>query len=244
MNLKVEKVLPYNEQENKKGQIESMFDNIAHKYDFLNHFLSLGVDVLWRKRAVREIGSIQPKTILDMASGTGDFAFEALSLSPDKIEAVDLSQNMLDIGIQKSIQKKSTSIINFVKGDSEQLSYPDNSFDAVTVGFGVRNFQNLNSGIEELYRVTKPNGMIAILEPSFPSNPIIRFVFNLHFKYFTPLIGKLFSKDASAYSYLHNSVEAFPQGDSFCEILSKAGYRNTKYIALSLGICALYTARK
>lgn len=244
MNLEVEKVLPYNQDETKKTQIESMFDNIAHKYDFLNRFLSLGIDITWRKRAIKELSKVSPKIILDMATGTGDFAFEALILNPEKVVGVDLSQNMLDIGIQKSKDRNQTDKIEFVKGDSEKLNYDSNSFDAITVGFGVRNFQHLELGMSELYRVLKPGGMIAILEPSFPTNPILKGLFTVHFKYITPIFGKLFSKDARAYSYLPNSVAAFPQGKDFCEILKKQGFTDTKHIALTFGICALYTAKK
>lgn len=244
MNLEVENVLPYNQDETKKSQIESMFDNIAHKYDFLNRFLSLGIDISWRKRAVKEIATVSPKLILDMATGTGDFAFEALAINPEKVIGIDLSQNMLDIGIQKSRERNQSDKIEFIKGDSEHLSYDSNYFDAITVGFGVRNFQHLDKGLSELSRVLKPGGMIAILEPSFPTNPIIKVLFTIHFKYITPIFGKLFSKDARAYTYLPDSVAAFPQGDLFCQLLIKQGFRDTKHIPLTFGMCALYTAKK
>jgi demethylmenaquinone methyltransferase/2-methoxy-6-polyprenyl-1,4-benzoquinol methylase len=244
MNLKVEKVLPYNQNEQKSTQIETMFDNIAHRYDFLNHLLSLGVDITWRKRAIGELSSINPKIILDMASGTGDFAFEALSMNPTKIIALDLSQNMLDVGIEKAKTKDKGNTIEWVKGDSENLVYTENQFDAITVGFGVRNFQNLDKGLSELARVLKPGGMIAILEPSFPTNPILKLLFSIHFQYITPLVGKLFSKDASAYSYLPDSVSAFPEGENFCKLLEKAGFTDTKHLPLTFGMCALYIARK
>jgi demethylmenaquinone methyltransferase/2-methoxy-6-polyprenyl-1,4-benzoquinol methylase len=221
-----------------------MFDNIAHKYDFLNHLLSLGIDITWRKRAIREISSIKPKIILDMASGTGDFAFEALNINPEKVTAIDLSQNMLDIGKEKAKTKDAGHIIEWVKGDSEALIFSDNSFDAITVGFGVRNFQNLDKGLGELSRVLKQDGMIAILEPSFPTNPILKLIFNIHFRYITPLVGKLFSKDSSAYSYLPDSVSAFPQGELFCQLLQKAGFKDTKHVPLTFGMCAMYLARK
>lgn len=244
MNLKVEKVLPYNQNEQKSEQIETMFDNIAHRYDFLNHLLSAGIDITWRKRAIRELAMIGPKSILDMASGTGDFAFEALALNPTKVIAVDLSQNMLNVGIVKSKTKDKGSVINWVKGDSENLAYMENHFDAITVGFGVRNFQNLDKGLSELVRVLKPGGMIAILEPSFPTNLILKLLFSIHFQYITPLVGKLFSKDASAYSYLPDSVSAFPEGANFCKLLEKAGFTDTKHLPLTFGMCALYIARK
>jgi demethylmenaquinone methyltransferase/2-methoxy-6-polyprenyl-1,4-benzoquinol methylase len=244
VEIQVEKVVPYQSKEGKKAQIETMFDNIAHKYDFLNHLLSLGIDITWRKRAIREISGIEPKSILDMATGTGDFAFEALILNPDRITALDLSQNMLDIGKEKAKSNDKEEKIDWVKGDSEALNFSENSFDAITVGFGVRNFQNLDKGLSELARVMKPNGMIAILEPSFPTNPVLKILFNIHFKYITPLVGKLFSKDASAYSYLPDSVSAFPQGELFCQLLQKAGFKDTKHVPLTFGMCALYLARK
>lgn len=244
MEIEVEKVVPYNQEKEKRVQIESMFDNIAHKYDFLNHLLSLGIDITWRKRAIREVSVVQPRLILDMASGTGDFAFEALSISPEKIVALDLSQNMLDIGRSKASTKDTQTIIDWVKGDSEQILYSDGHFDAITVGFGVRNFQNLEKGLSELHRVLRPGGMIAILEPSFPTNPFLKILFNIHFRYITPLVGKLFSKDARAYTYLPDSVSVFPQGDSFCKILENVGFKDTKHIALTFGMCALYLARK
>lgn len=245
LNPQVEKVKPYqNSEEHKKVQIETMFDNIAHKYDFLNHVLSAGIDILWRKKAIKTIASIQPKTILDMATGTGDFAFEALKLQPDMIYGVDLSQNMLDVGIEKSKERGTTDRIAFIKGDAEKLSFEDDYFDAITVGFGVRNFSNLKVGLSELQRVLKPNGMIVILEPSFPSNVFLKSIFQIHFKYITPLVGKLFSKDDAAYKYLPDSVEAFPQGKQFTDLLEECQFKNTKHLPLSFGICAMYTASK
>lgn len=244
MSLEVEKVTPYSTKEDKKMQIEGMFDNIAGKYDFLNHLLSAGIDISWRKKAIKEISAVHPKIILDMATGTGDFAFEALVLNPEKIIGVDLSQNMLNVGIEKSIKRNLRGKIEFQKGDSENLNFTANYFDAITVGFGVRNFQNLELGLSELYRVLRKDGMIVILEPSFPENPIMKSIFNLHFKYLTPFIGRIFSKDSSAYSYLPNSVEAFPQGEPFVKLLNSLGFRDTNYIPLTFGMCALYTAKK
>jgi len=244
MSIKVEKVLPYNLEDSKKNQIESMFDNIAHKYDFLNHLLSFGVDIMWRKYAIKRISEVQPKLILDMATGTGDFAFEALTISPEKVIGVDLSQNMLNIGIDKAKTRNLSDKIEFVKGDSEQLQFADNHFDAITVGFGVRNFQSLEKGLSELSRVLKIGGRIAILEPSFPTNPLMKFIFTIHFKYITPFLGKLFSKDASAYNYLPDSVQAFPQGNEFTSIMEKSGFINTKSIPLTFGMCTLYLGDK
>lgn len=242
MSLEVEKVRPYDSEEGKKVQIEKMFDNVAKNYDTINHLMTVGIDILWRKRAVREIGNIKPKQILDMATGTGDFAFEALKLNPEKIVGADLSQKMLDVGIQKAESKK-VDIIDFVKADSENLSFNDNKFDAITVGFGVRNFENLTVGLKELNRVMKPEGMIAILEPSFPDNFLLKKLVEFNFKYITPLLGRLFS-DGSAYTYLPSSVEAFPEGENFLNILSECGFKDNKHIKLSFGICALYIGRK
>ena len=241
----VEKLKPYSESsEDKKIQIEKMFDNIAVKYDFLNHLLSAGIYILWRKQAIKELKDIAPKRMMDMATGTGDFAFEALALNPEQVVGIDLSQNMLDVGIEKSKNRKVSDKIQFVKGDAEHLSYENEYFDAITVGFGVRNFQNLQAGLTELHRVLKTGGRIAILEPSFPKNPLIKYFFIFHFKYLTPFIGRLFSKDDSAYKYLPSSVEAFPQGEKFNELMQGIGYKNTKFIPLTFGICTLYLAEK
>jgi demethylmenaquinone methyltransferase/2-methoxy-6-polyprenyl-1,4-benzoquinol methylase len=241
---KVENVKPYESNSEKKVQIERMFDNIAGQYDFLNHFLTAGIDILWRKKAIQYIGLKKPQLILDMATGTGDFAFEALAIHPKKVIGVDLSQNMLNVGIEKSKQKNTTEQIEFVKGDSEALEYDANYFDAITVGFGVRNFEHLENGLSELYRVLKPGGEIVILEPSFPKNPILRFLFTIHFKYITPFFGKLFAKDHSAYSYLPNSVAAFPEGQNFCDVLTHLGFKNTKFKSLTFGICTLFVGEK
>ena len=245
MENKAEKVLPYGMEEGmKKKQIEKMFDNIALQYDFLNHFLSAGIDITWRKRAIQELKSIEPKTILDMATGTGDFAFEARSLYPNKIIGVDLSQNMLQRGIEKSKQKSCADLISFEKGDAENLNYESSSFDAITVGFGVRNFASLKNGLTELHRVLRPGGRIVILEPSFPRSFPMKQLFSIHFHYITPFLGRLFSKDASAYTYLPDSVKAFPQGADFLKILEDTGFKNTKHISLTFGICALYIGDK
>jgi demethylmenaquinone methyltransferase / 2-methoxy-6-polyprenyl-1,4-benzoquinol methylase len=237
-------VTPYNDTRNKKKQVEEMFDNIAYRYDFLNHLLSLGIDILWRKKAVRYIGTIKPKTILDVASGTGDFAFEALSLHPNKIIGFDLSEGMMKFGREKARKMNVSDRVEFVKGDSEKMPFADNSFDAVTVGFGVRNFENLEEGLREMYRVTRPGGRIAILEASMPKNAIIHGFFSLYFGKIVPLIGKLFSKDARAYSYLPESVLAFPHGLEFVRILENIGFTNVKWEPLTFGTCAFYSMEK
>lgn len=221
-----------------------MFDNIAYRYDFLNHLLSLGIDIRWRKKAVKFIGSSNPKKILDVASGTGDFAIEALTLHPEKIVAFDLSEGMLKICRQKAEKKNALHIIECIKGDSEKLPFAESSFDAVTVGFGVRNFENLEIGLKEIFRVLKPNGKLAILEASFPKNTIIHWLYSCYFGKFVPVIGRLFSKDVRAYEYLPESVRAFPEGLEFVKILENIGFGNVKWNALTFGACAFYTAEK
>lgn len=238
-------VTPYNDQSRtKKEQVEEMFDNIAHKYDFLNHVLSLGIDIMWRKKAVKHIGQIKPKTILDVASGTGDFAFEALSLNPDKVTGYDLSEGMIKYGREKAIKQGVQDKVVFIKGDSERMPFEDNSFDAITVGFGVRNFENLDAGLAEMYRVLKPGGSVAILEASQPPNAIIRWFFSLYFSNIVPFIGKLVSGDGRAYSYLPESVKAFPEGLEFVKICENIGFANAKWQPLTLGACAMYTMTK
>jgi demethylmenaquinone methyltransferase/2-methoxy-6-polyprenyl-1,4-benzoquinol methylase len=237
-------ITPYNDTRSKKQQVEEMFDNIAHRYDFLNHLLSLGIDITWRKKAIKYIGTIQPKKILDVASGTGDFAFEALALSPEKVTGFDLSEGMMNYGKAKAEKLGVSNIVEFIKGDSEKMPFADNSFDAITVGFGVRNFENLEAGLQEIYRVLKPGGKVAILEASMPQNTIIRTLYSLYFGKIVPVVGKLFSKDSRAYSYLPESVKAFPEGLEFVRILENIGFKNGKWTPLTFGVCAFYTMEK
>lgn len=237
-------VTPYkNKDISKKEQVESMFDNIAHRYDFLNHLLSAGMDIKWRKKAIRKLEKYHPEIMMDMATGTGDFAFEALSLKPKKIVAYDLSANMIKYGIEKSKQLKVEGVVEFVKGDSELMPFTEGSFDAMTVGFGVRNFENLEKGLSEMWRVLRDHGQLVILEIAKP-NGVIKPFFKFYFHYFSPMIGKLFSKDARAYEYLPESVEAFPEGIDFVKILEKVGFKNVRYEKLTFGICAMYTCSK
>ena len=239
------KITPYLEKEgSKKEQVTKMFDSIAHSYDFLNHFLSLGIDIIWRKRAVKEIASISPKQILDIATGTGDLAIECARLNPDKIIGVDISNNMLNVGRTKILKRGLDSLIDMQNGDSENLSFEDNKFDAITSGFGVRSFENLDKGLSELYRVLNNNGKIAILEPSEPKRFPFKQVYLIYFNTLLPFLGKIFSKDSSAYTYLPNSVAAFPSGDKFVEKLTKAGFKDAKHTPLTFGIAALYTGTK
>ena len=238
-------VVPYKDKEgSKKEQVAEMFDNISPKYDLLNHLLSAGVDIYWRKRAIKLLKNEQPKIILDIATGTGDFAIEALALKPEKIIGVDISEGMLAIGREKIAKLGKQDIITLQSGDSESLSFADNYFDAIIVSFGVRNFQNLLAGLTEMNRVMKPNGTCVVVEFSKPRSFPFKQFYNFYFKYILPLIGKTVSKDSSAYTYLPESVQAFPDGEAFLEIYKKAGFINTKCIALTFGICSIYIGRK
>jgi demethylmenaquinone methyltransferase/2-methoxy-6-polyprenyl-1,4-benzoquinol methylase len=237
-------VTPYNQSTTKKTQVARMFDNIAHRYDLLNQILSLGIHKIWRKKAVNMLKSSSPRLILDIATGTGDFAIEALRLQPDKIIGVDISEGMLEHGRVKLKKRHLEDKISLCTGDSENLSYPDNTFDAITVGFGVRNFENLEKGLSGMLRVLKPGGKAVILEFSKPRGFPIKQIYFLYFRYITPLIGRIFSKDQRAYSYLNESVEAFPDGKDFVVILERLGYKECSFRPLSFGIATIYQAIK
>jgi demethylmenaquinone methyltransferase/2-methoxy-6-polyprenyl-1,4-benzoquinol methylase len=237
-------VLPYKEEAGKKDQVARMFNNISRNYDFLNHFLSLGIDRGWRKRAIGLLKPLQPKYILDVATGTGDFAFQALDLNPDKVIGVDISEGMLEVGRKKIAKRNLADKIELGRGDSENLLFEENKFDAVTVGFGVRNFENLEKGLREIYRVLKPDAMLVVLEFSRPRKFPFRQLYNFYFKVILPKIGRLISKDKSAYTYLPASVEAFPDGKDFENILRQTGFKNTTCRPLTFGISSIYTARK
>jgi demethylmenaquinone methyltransferase/2-methoxy-6-polyprenyl-1,4-benzoquinol methylase len=238
-------VLPYKEQQaGKKQQVARMFDNISHRYDFLNHFLSLGIDKAWRKRAISILKPLQPKMILDVATGTGDFAIQALTLNPDKIIGVDISEGMLEVGRKKMEKLGLTSKVELYSGDSENLGFEENKFDAVTVAFGVRNFENLEKGLQEIHRVMKPGAMLVVLEFSRPRRFPLKQFYNFYFKAILPKIGQLISKDKSAYTYLPESVQAFPDGEDFINILKKVGFKNTACQPLTFGISSIYSARK
>ncbi len=222
-----------------------MFNNISKTYDFLNHLLSLGIDIIWRKIAINELKFDKPKLILDVATGTGDFALEALKiLRPDKIIGVDISRGMLDIAEKKIKKRHLGDKFEVCLGDSENLAFDSSSFDAATVAFGVRNFENLEEGLIEILRVLKPGGKLVVLEFSKPRTFLIKQLYNFYFMFVTPAIGKIFSKDSSAYTYLPESVKAFPAGESFIAIMRKVGYRNTKLRPLTFGICSIYTGIK
>lgn len=238
-------VRPYKDSEKgKKEQVADMFDNISHKYDFLNHLLSMGIDKLWRKKAVKIISKKDPKDILDIATGTGDFAIESLKLKPDAITGVDISNGMLEKGKEKIIKKGYDKVITLQYGDSENLPFEDNSFDAITVGFGVRNFENLEQGLSEMLRVLRPGGIAAILEFSKPKKFPVKQSFNFYSKHILPKVGNTISKDSSAYTYLPESVEAFPEGEAFLEILKKVGYSELSKKEVSGGIATIYSGQK
>ncbi len=239
-------VTPYKDPNlSKKEQVAKMFDNISHRYDFLNHFLSMGIDKLWRKKAIKILAKDKPQSILDIATGTGDFAFEAFNgIKPQKLVGVDISEGMLSKARIKAKDRNLDAYVSFNYGDSENLQFEDNSFDAAIVAFGVRNFENLDKGLSEIFRVLKPGGRIVVLEFSKPKTFPVKQVYNFYFKYILPFWGKLISKDAAAYTYLPESVQVFPEGKDFVTRLNTAGFVESKDQPLTFGICSLYTGKK
>ena len=239
-------VTPYEQPDKtKKEQVAAMFDNIAPKYDFLNHLLSMGIDKGWRKKAINILKKDNPELILDVATGTGDFAFEAYKhIRPQKVIGVDISREMIALGNEKIEKRGLQGKLVFEYGDSENLKFADNTFDAITVAFGVRNFENLMRGLEQMHRVLKPGAKVVVLEFSKPSNPVIGKVFRLYFKHILPFIGKIVSKDNRAYTYLFESVEVFPEKKDFIDLLKKAGFEHTSWRPLTFGICSMYIGEK
>ena len=239
-------VVPYKDSEgSKKQQVAAMFDDIAFKYDFLIRFLSAGIDIRWRKKAIEQIAGLHPKKILDVATGTADVAIMASGiLKPEKIIGIDISDGMLEIGRQKVAKAGLKEIIELLNGDSETINFEKDSFDAVTVAFGVRNFQHLEKGLSEIYRVLKPGGKLVVLEFSKPKMPGVKSMYNLYMKVICPNVGKLFSKNRNAYKYLDESIQKFPEGKNFTQILDNLGYLNTYCKPLSLGICSIYCGTK
>lgn len=221
-----------------------MFNSISHRYDFLNHFLSLGIDRLWRKKAIKMLVPFRPNVMLDVATGTGDFALEALSLNPSHITGIDISEGMLEVGRKKIDKLKLNGQIELKFGDSENLPFEENKFDAITVGFGVRNFENLEKGIAEIFRVLKPGGVLVVLEFSRPKRFPVKQLYNFYFKYVLPKIGNSISSDKAAYTYLPESVAAFPDGRDFEAILHKIGFKKTTCRRLTFGISSIYTGQK
>ncbi|MDB5275234.1 MAG: Demethylmenaquinone methyltransferase [Ferruginibacter sp.] len=229
----------------KKDQVADMFNNIAHRYDFLNRFLSAGVDIWWRKKAIRQLKKLNPKKILDVATGTADVAIMSASiLNPEKITGIDISDGMLEIGRTKIKKQGLEKTIELVNGDSETIKFADNSFDAVTVAFGVRNFEHLEKGLAEIKRVLKPGGKLVVLEFSQPKTAGVTQVYNVYMKLVAPNVGKIFSKNRNAYKYLDESIKKFPEGKNFTLILDNLGYTNTYCKPLSLGICSIYCGEK
>ena len=223
-----------------------MFDQIAHSYDFLNHFFSLGIDIVWRKRAIKELKKYAPKKVLDVATGTADFAIQSVksNLQADEIIGVDISEGMLEVGRKKIKEKGIDHIIQLRRGDSEQLPFEEKTFDAYTVAFGVRNFENLELGMSDMLRVLKTGGVGVVLEFSKPTVFPIKQLFRFYFRFIMPTVGKWISKDSRAYTYLPESVDAFPSGNAFLDIMKKVGYSNTRMIRLAGGIATIYIGEK
>lgn len=229
----------------KKAAVESMFDSIAWRYDFLNHFLSFNFDKQWRRRAIKTISKqYKSPNILDVATGTGDLALAAMKLNPAKISGIDISSKMLAIGKEKIERKGFAGKIDLMVGDSEKIPFEDNVFDVAMVAFGVRNFSDPLKGLTEMYRVICNNGMIMVLEFSKPSGFPFKLLYNFYFRNILPLLGRLFSKDKAAYRYLPDSVMKFPDNEEFLELLVRAGYSNTHQIKLTGGVASIYTGIK
>lgn len=245
MTYDAEKIVPYGSSENKGAQVERMFDSIAENYDTLNHTLSMGIDKGWRKKGILSLKKNNPKTILDIATGTGDLALQAYNLlQPQSILGIDISDRMMDVGRRKAQKAGLADKITFEKQDCMSLNLPDNSFDAVMVAFGVRNFENLDKGLREMLRILKPGGQLMILELSTPQQFPMKQGYWLYSRLFIPTIGRFISKDKTAYSYLPKSIEAFIQGKDMTDTLLKNGFSKAKYKAYTFGICSMYLATK
>ena len=244
--MKQAPVTPYSSDSSKKEQVAEMFDNIAHSYDFLNHFFSLGIDVRWRKKAIRMIKAHNPERLLDVATGTADFAMEArrMGVQAKEIVGVDISEGMLDVGRGKIKKKGYDDVITLQYGDNENLPFEDNAFDAYTAAFGVRNFQNLEAGLQDMYRILKPGGLGVVLEFSRPRKFPMKQLFHFYFRYIMPTLGKLVSKDSRAYTYLPESVAAFPDGEDFLAVMKRCGYTDLQAKRLTGGIATIYSGKK
>ena len=240
-----EKVIPYKESSlGKKEQVTKMFDNVSSNYDFLNRLLTFGIDVSWRKKVVNFVLKHQAKTVLDIATGTGDLAIMLAEENTDKVTGLDISSGMLEVGKQKVLKLNLGHKLEMVLGDSEKLSFKDHSFDAITVGFGVRNFENLEKGLQEIYRVLKPKGIFIVLETSQPTKFPVKQGFQFYSKYIIPTIGKMFSKDKNAYKYLPESAAVFPYGEEFNNILLKTGFNTSEVHPQTFGAATIYKAIK
>ena len=230
--------------EGKKEQVRSMFNKIAWRYDLLNHLLSLNIDKIWRRKLVTMLSQKHPDSILDVATGTGDLAIAASKIKPKEIIGIDIADEMLEFGRKKITAKGLYKMITLQTADSENIPYPSERFDATMVAFGVRNYESLDLGLSEMYRILKKNGTIYVLEFSVPTNKMFRPFYFFYFKNILPLIGKMVSKDTAAYTYLPDSVSAFPSGKSFIERLEKAGFTNCTLLTLTFGIATIYTGDK
>lgn len=239
------KVTPYKDSDlNKKQQVTKMFDTISKEYDGLNRVISFGIDVKWRNKVVALVKETQPESILDIATGTGDLAINLTKTNAKKIIGLDISEGMLEVGRKKITNKKLDETITMMVGDSENLPFDNDTFDAITVAFGIRNFENLEKGLSEILRVLKPNGIFAILETSVPSKTPYKQGYKFYTKYILPSIGKLFSKDQMAYSYLSESASVFPHGETLNNILRKIGFINVNNKPQTFGVASIYTASK
>ncbi len=229
----------------KKNQIAAMFNNIAHRYDFLNRFMSAGIDMRWRKKAIKELEDLRPKIMLDVATGTADVALLTNKiLNPNRIIGIDISEGMLQLGREKIAKLKLQNKIELQLGDCEALAFEDNCFDAVTVAFGVRNFENLEKGLKEVFRVLKPRGRFVVLECSKPQKKGVKGFYHFYMNKIMPKFGSIFSGNKEAYLYLNNSVQAFPEGQQFLKIMHEAGFTQTYLKTLSLGVCTIYCGSK
>ena len=238
---KNQKIVPYKERkDSKKIQVSTMFDTISSEYDQLNRMITFGVDLSWRKKLVHHIVSRARETVLDVATGTGDLAIATAALSKAKVTGLDISPGMLEVGKQKVQSQQLNHQIDMVIGDSENLSYTDQSFDAATVAFGVRNFENLEVGLAEIFRVLKPGGTLAILETSMPTNPILKLLYKVHGRIILPLFGKLFSRDPRPYKYLSDSAEKFPYNERLTEVLIQVGFSKASYHPQTFGAACIY----
>ncbi len=238
-------VKPYRDSSaGKKVQIATMFDSIAPKYDFLNHTLSFGIDKMWRRKAIRLISGKSPETILDVATGTGDFAIAALKSGARKVTGIDISREMIAVGQDKLRKMGLEEKITLMTGDSEDIQFPDKSFDVATVAFGVRNFENLSRGLSELYRVLKSGGTLCVLEFSNPRQPLVRFGYRIYSKNLMPWFGRIVSGDKSAYTYLPESVEEFPDGEKFITFMKESGFVQITEYRLTFGIATIYIGKK
>lgn len=245
MEIGAEKINPYDNNRSKTEQVQEMFDSIAPAYDFMNRAMTFGIDHLWRAKAVKMMGRNKPANILDVATGTGDLAIRiARTLHPDHITGIDLSDGMLEIGRKKAKEAGLDYIIEFVQGDCLDLPFDDNTFDCVTVAYGVRNFEHLDQGYRQMQRVLRPGGMLCVIELSTPTSPLVKPLYKFYTRCIIPFIGRMVSKDTRAYSYLPESIAAVPQGNTMLQLMSEAGLTQCSYRPLTFGTCTIYTAVK